>query len=503
MHGTARYDTEGAGVASTRRRDEALWLGIVLSLLAALPALLAWAPQMTDYPSHLAGYKVMLDHGHDPFLTNYFRFKWDWTGNLGVELLMVPMAPLFGVELAGRIIVAMIPFLTGLSIISVTWVLRKRVAIGAILAFAMIWSPSLLMGFLNFSLSVAVALFAFALWARLEERQWTRRLLFIPAGFIVWLCHVSGWGVLGVMVFGYEWSGRRNWKDWRPFFKPWPLVFPLLPMLLGMGANSKVSYGGGVLDYKWGILYKAMRSYDYLLDVTSVGVVALVIFLAFVTRRIDGRLGWAALILLLLTLAVPRQIFGGDYADYRLSTTALLVACLAINWPAPRWGLALAGLLFTVRIAITSVVWYEDAQTARQMMGALAYMPEGAKVATAVAIPRRQWLFGPFEHFGSYAVVRRSAMENSNFALPDVHMLSMRETAYRFADPTQRILYAPNQRVDLRKFRPAVHAEYLWFIGNVKPVALPDGARIIYSTPNSFLARLATPPDLANAVNGS
>lgn len=503
MHGTARYDTDATVVTGTGKRNEALWLGIVLSFLAALPAVLAWAPQMTDYPSHLAGYQIMLDHGRDPFLTKYFEFKWHWTGNLGVELLMVPMAPLFGLEQAGRIVVALIPLLTGLSIVAVSWTLRKSVGVGPILAFAMIWSPSLLMGFLNFSLSIALALFAFALWVKLEERQWTRRLLFVPIGFVVWLCHVSGWGVLGVMVFGYEWSRRRNWRDWRPFLKPWPLIFPLLPMLLGMGANSKVSYGGGVLDYKLSILFKAMRSYDYSLDVASVSLVSLVILAALVTRRIDWRLGWGALLLLFLTLAVPRQIFGGDYADYRLSTTALLVGCLAIKWPAPRWGLALAGLLFTVRIAITSVVWYQDAQTARQMMVALDYVPEGAKVATAVAIPRRQWMFGPFEHFGSYAVVRRSAMENSNFALPDVHMLSMREKAYRFADPTQRILYSANQRIDLRKFRPALHAEYLWFIGKVKPVALPDGARILYSTPNSFLARLATPADLANPANGS
>lgn len=503
MHGTASYDTGETNVTDAMGRHEALWLGLLLSFLAALPALLAWTPQMTDYPSHLAGYKIMLDHGRDPFLTRYFTFEWEWTGNLGVELLMVPLSPLFGVERAGRIIVALIPFLTGLSIIAVAWTLRRRVAIGAILAFAMIWSPSLLMGFLNYSLSVALALFAFALWVRLDERPWLRQAAFIPIGFVVWLCHVSGWGVLGVMVFGYEWSKRRNWLDGRPYFKPWPLIFPLLPMLMGMGANSKVSYGADVFDYKWGILYKAMRSQDYLLDMASVSVVALAIFAALVTKRIDGRLGWAALILLLLTLAVPRQIFGGDYADYRLSTTALLVACLAINWPAPRWGLALAALLFAVRLSVTSVVWYQDAQTSRQMMGALDYVPEGARVATAVAIPRRQWPFGPFEHFGSYAVVRRNAMENSNFALPDVHMLAMREKAYRFADPTQRILYAPNQRVDLRKFRPAIHAEYLWFIGKVKPVALPDGARILYSTPDSFLARLATPADLANPVSGS
>lgn len=508
MHGTAQLDTNDVsesevGGAHRWKRDQAFWLGIVFSILASLPALVAWAPQMTDYPSHLAGFKVMLDHGYDPFLAHYFLFNWQWTGNLGAELLMVPLAPIFGLELAGRLIVALIPFLTGLSIIAVAWSLRRRIGVGAILAFATIWSPSLLMGFLNYSLSLAMALFAFALWVRMEESPW-RRVVFVPISFGVWLCHVSGWGIMGVLVFGYEWTRRRGWGDWIPFTKPWPLVFPLVPMLAGMGANSKVSYGRwGVLEYKWGILYKAMRSYDQVFDIASLCVVLAVIAFAVLSKRFDGRAGWAALILLVLTILVPRQIFGGDYADYRLSTTALMIACLAVDWQVPRWGLLLAGMLFTSRIATTTVVWYEDAQTARKMIAALDEVPVGARVATAVAIPRSQWLFGPFEHFGSYAVVRRSAMENSNFALPDVHMLSMRETKYRFNDPTQRILYSDNQHIDLRKFKPARHADYLWYIGEAQPVALPDGARIVYSTSNSILARLPDAVDLANPADGS
>ncbi|WP_275228779.1 hypothetical protein [Novosphingobium album (ex Liu et al. 2023)] len=462
-----------------------------MAFAASLPVIVAWAPQMTDYPSHLAGFKVMLDHGRDPFLTKYFAFDWEWTGNLGAELAMVPLSRVVGLETAGRIIAGLIPLLTGLSILAVAWTLRGRVTAGALLAFAMIWSPSLLMGFLNFSLSMALALFAFALWVRLEGWRW-RPAVFVPIGFVVWLCHVSGWGVLGVMVFGYEWSRRESWrKGWPAFLAPWPLIFPMLPMLLGMGSNSKMSYGRFLLEYKWAILYKSMRSHDYWLDIASLSVVVLLLFAALVARRIDGRLGWGALLLLLLSMAMPRHIFGGDYADYRLVTSALLVACLAIDWPAPRWGVALAAALFFVRLGVTTQSWYEDSRTATQMIAALDHVPEGARVATAVAIPRRRWDFGSFEHFGSYAVVRRSAMENSNFALPDVHMLSMRDRSVRFADPTQRVLYSPKQRIDLRRFRPARHADFLWYIGTVKPVALPDGARILYSTPNSFLARLA------------
>jgi hypothetical protein len=319
----------------------------------------------------------------------------------------------------------------------------------------------------------------------------------VPIGFVVWVCHVSGWGVLGVLVFGYEWSRRTSWRQgWRAFVAPWPLIFPLFPMLLGAGSNSKVGYGRQVFEYKWSILYRALRSHVEWFDLATISVVVALLAVAALTRRLDGRLGWAALILFLLTLAVPRHIFGGDYADYRLSTAALLVACLAINWPAPRWGLMLVGGLFALRLGITTQHWYEDGRTSEDMIHALDQVPQGAKVATAVAIPRRQWEFGSFEHFGSYAVVRRSAMENSNFALPEVHLLSMAEPGYRrFADPSQRILYAPWQKIDLRRFKPAKQADYLWYIGTARPVALPDGARILFRTRNSFLARLANSPE--------
>jgi len=495
MHGTAQIGTGEVTEAPPRwQRDLGLWLGVALAFLASLPVLVAATPQMTDYPSHLAGFRVMLSHGSDPWLARYFLFHWEWTGNLGAELLMVPLTPIFGLERAGRLIVFMIPLLTGLGIVTVAWTLRKRVSVGAMLAFAMIWSPSLLMGFLNYSLSIALGLFAFALWVRMEGVRW-RWAVFIPIGFVVWLAHVSGWAVLGVMIFGYEWTRRSNWLDWRPFLAPWPLFLPFIGMLLSMKSNSEMDYGRMVFDYKWSILYKAMRSHYYLLDIVSIVAVVAVLAVALALRKFDGRLGWAALGLLFLSMLVPRHIFGGDYADYRLTTSALLVACLAIDWKTTRLGLVVAASLFLVRIGVTTQSWYVDGQRGNQMLAALDHVPQGAKVATAVAIPRALWRFGPYEHMGSYAVVRRSAMENSNFAIPYVHMLSMRDEAIKFTDPSQRILYSSHQTIDLRRFRPAKYADYLWYIGTLRPVALPEGAVILYDTPNSFLARLAKPAE--------
>jgi hypothetical protein len=161
-----------------------------------MPFLIAKTPQLTDYPSHLARYYIMLDGGHNPFLARYYDFKWSLTGNLGADLLIWPLAKLFGLEAGGRVLGLIIPPLTGLGIIAVEWVLRRRIGLGAMLAFAFIWSPAMGMGFYNFCLSLALALLSFALWVKLEG--WPRRwALYIPIGLTLWSCHASGWGVLG------------------------------------------------------------------------------------------------------------------------------------------------------------------------------------------------------------------------------------------------------------------------------------------------------------------
>jgi hypothetical protein len=479
---------------STERRG-GLWLGLVLALLAGLPVLVADLPQMGDYSAHLARYHVMLDGGSNPFLHKYYAFDWRWTGNVGVDLLIRPLAALLGLEAAGRVICFAIPVLTGLGIVAVEWALRRRIGVGALLAMAFIWSPALVMGFVNFGLSLALALFAFALWVRLEGREW-RWALFMPIGLAVWLCHVSGWGILGVMVGAYELNRIRSW---RALLAPLPLALPLIPLLLGGGTDGLMSYGPHVWIYKKAIWTRAMRDQVYWLDMATPILVGLAFAAALVTRRVDPRLGWGAVLLAAATFAVPRRISGGDYADYRLVAVCLLVVCLAIDWrPARRAMLGVAAALFLMRLAVTSTGWYDSSQEMERMLTTLDHVPEGARVASAVAIRRGDWPNNPFDHLAGYAVVRRDALTNANFAVPTIHMLRLRRSVPDFADPTQRLNYRAGQPIDLSKFKPARQADYLWYIGSVEPKALPAGATVVYRTEGSLLARMpVTAPAVA------
>jgi hypothetical protein len=462
---------------------------IILALLSALPVMVAHYPQMSDYPAHLARYYVMIDGGRSADLARYYAFEWKWTGNVGVDLLIQPFAALFGVELGARIIAGLIPPLTGLGILAVEWALRKRIGVGSMLAMAFIWSPMMLIGLVNFALGLAAALWAFALWIWLEGRRW-RWAVFLPIGVVVWLCHMSAWGILGVLVFGREWA--RD-KGWRACVVPWPLTLPLTAMVLIPGTGGEFSYGALWWVYKQAIWLKAMRDSSYPLDFLGLVAVVAVLALALVNRRVDGRLGWAAAMMLGLSLLLPRHISGGDYVDYRMITSGLLVACLAVDWrvESTRYRAILwaAPALYLLRLMVTTLSWQADSAETGRILVALDHVPQGARVASAVLVPTGTWWLNHFEHIGDYAVLRNHARVNANFAVAQIHMLKMVGGGY--ADPSQRLLQPISAPVDLAHFAPAKDADFLWYVGARQPDTWPDGAVVIWRSEHSVLARLA------------
>jgi hypothetical protein len=466
---------------------------VLLCLAAGLPGLLARYPQMTDYPAHLARWHIMIDGGATPELARYYAFKWAWSGNLGVDILIRPLASLVGLETAGRLFVIVIPMLIAGGLFAVEWTLRRRIGVGALLAMATVWSPALLMGFLNFELALAGALWAFVLWVRMAGSRW-RAPLFVPIGVLVWLAHQSGWGVLGVMVFGYEFSRQDRWQDWwRAALATWPLWLPFLPTLLAsQQAHGSFDYGRRPLKVKWAFWREALRDRVRYIDYATTILLLAAPLLALWRRRLDARLGWAGLICLLLSLIVPRHLGGGDLADLRLIAVGLMLLALAIDWR-PRWGLMWLALFpFALRIVITSAVWTVHSANVGAMMKALPLIPRGAKVAVAVREEVGLWAQPLYGHLGCYATVRRDALVNNHFAIPGVHMLTLTPAAWKWVDPSQRIYARPNQTPDLSRFKPAQEADYLWYFGKWRPYALPAGVKVIYRTKHSLLAKLAS-----------
>ena len=466
-----------------------LWLGLFLALLSALPVLVATYPQMVDYPAHLARMHIMLTRDSSPFLQEYYGFAWRWMGNLGADILVWPLTRFVDLEMAGRIMAGLIPPLTALSILAAEWAVRRRIGMASMLAFAFVWSPSAILGFLNFGLAQAAALFAFALWVMLDGKKW-RAPLFVPIGIFVWLGHVSGWGILGILVFGYEWSKD---KSWRAFLAPWPLFFPFLTLVLGDNPGKPPSYGPAPQLYKWAIWKQAMRGtfqwVDYAMTIAVVALMAVSLWL----RKWDGKLGWAAVMMLVSSLVLPRHIFGGDLVDARMISAGLMVGCLCLSWRAPRWVVLLVPAVFLFRLGYTTIDWERDSRETAQALSALEGLPRGAKIASYVVTERSEWGFNGKEHICGYAVVRLDAFTNCNFALPGIHMMTINGGGPFFRDPFHRLNHRTGRKIDISDYRPAYFTDYLWYVGQTWPVKIPKGYVIERSGRTWFLARRVGP----------
>lgn len=528
----ARADVEAPGaMARSALSDPALRtaqpasrtglaLGLLAGLALALPFAFAAVPPMDDYPAHLARLFVIDPGPGHPDLARHYRIDWRWTGNLGTDLAILPLARLIGLEPAARLVALLIPVLTGWGLVAVEWSLRRRVGVGALLAMIAVWSPPLRMGFLNYALAVALALWAFALWVRLAERAdqrgaGRRGLVFGPVGLVVWLAHVSGWGVLGLMVLGFE-IARRRGEGWRGLvaagLATWPLWPPLAVMLAtgGPGGGAALFAGDpGSLAYKKDMLLQVLRGDWRLFDLACLGLVLLAIVEARGRGRLDRRLVIPALLLLGAALVLPRHFAGGDFADARLGPVALMLGCLAIDWPLTLRSAGPVLALLGLRLGLMGAAWHAQAEELARLLPALDQVPRGARVASAVVRDRQAWTYAPFGHVGAWATLRRDALVNAHFALPGIHALQLREAGADFADPSQELTWQAGQdgqdgqegqAVDLRAFAPARQADYLWYVGPAAsvsgraappPVILPPGATILFRTDRSLLARLA------------
>ncbi len=467
----------------------------MLALLAALPVALARYPQMADYPAHLARWHVMLDWAQSPDLQRLYRFEWRWNPNVGADLLIRPLAALFGLENAGRVLVGAIAAGLGLSFVAVDRAVHGRVGVGSVLALTTVWAPTLRMGFVNFSLAEALAFFGLALWAGLAKRRW-RWAVFLLYAPVVWLCHLAGWGVLGVLVLGYEWAGRKGARGLAgAVLATWPLWPPLgLTLLAGGGAEAPFAFTLAEMQGKAFYWVIGLRDSVMALDIAAVALLVLVPVRAVRTGRADPRLGIAALVLAGLVFLVPRNLGGGDYADYRLVPVALAAGALSVDFRAgPKW-LMLAAVPFLLRIGVTTVSWIEQSRETENALGALDHVPRGSVVAAAWGFEPGRWATSAQGHVFAYATVRRDALTNAHFAVPGVHMLQLAQDDPGFVDPSQRIVLKAGERPDLAGFGPAARAQFLWYVGPQPPARLPPGTQVIWRRGDALLAATCQGP---------
>jgi hypothetical protein len=425
---------------------------VVLALVAMVPLLWPTIPPLMDLPAHMASYRVQLD-GEASGLRRFYDFHWSLIGNLGVDLLIIPFARVFGLEFGTKLIVLAIPALT---VVGLLWVAREVhgcIPPTAFFALPLAYSYSFQFGFVNYSLALALALLAFALWlrlARLGHLQF-RTALFVVIAPILWVTHLFGWGVFGILAFSAELIRQRDrgvtWSRACAYaiLTCLPLALPVAWMVFGHDAGS-VGETGQWFDWgsKFASITLMLRDRWAFLDVPSVVLLVMIIVYGLVSSglQFSRTLVTATFLLGIVYLGLPQTVSGLIiYGDQRLSSFMFAVAILAIS-PAPDQSriflknLALAGLIFFgARMAINTASLTFAATRQNRALAALDHLPAGARVVT---FTQPEW-GDRMGHLSAMAVVRRSAFSNAQWDLGNQGLLSVNKPdALSFsADPSQ------------------------------------------------------------------
>ncbi|MEP6982303.1 MAG: hypothetical protein ABI853_01495 [Sphingomicrobium sp.] len=469
--------------------ESALCLGLVV-FATALPLIYPSVPPLVDLLGHMGRYRVELDLNQSVWLQRYYDYHWAAIGNLGVDLLVIPLGKLFGLEPAVKMIVLMIPPLTAAGFFWVAREVHGRMPPTAFFALPFISGYPFLFGFVNFTLSVALASLAFGLWLRLGrlERTALRGWLFVPISVIVFFCHTYGWGLLGLMCFSADAvrlhdRGRTWWHaGLEAAMHTSVMALPILAMLIWRGET----HGGQTVDWfdwkvKWRWIYSALRDRWKWFDIGSLIVPALAFLYAVFSRKLElsRNLAFSAIVLAVSFAILPRIIFGSAYADMRLVPYLMAVGLLAIRFRgAPdrttAQVLAVVGLLFFATRTVANTVSLgraADDQSAK--LTAIDLMPRGARVISLVGMTCQEyWPLLRNGHLGAMVIVRRDGFSNDQWLLEGVNLLDLRYRAagYFAADPSQ--LVRPNQcrdplhrMVDDSLLRlPRKDFDYVWLI---------------------------------------
>jgi len=499
------------------RWREQPWLIALVVLASAVPLLYPPIPPLVDLFGHMGRYRVELDIGQSPWLRDYYGFHWAAIGNLGVDLLIMPLGKLIGLEAAVKLIVVLIPPMT---VAGFLWVAREvhgRIPPTAFFALPFAYGHPFLFGFVNFALSMALAFLAFALWLRLGRLGKTklRAWLFVPISLIVFFCHTYGWGALGLLCFSAE--AVRQHDRGIPWFKAgWNaalhasvMALPLIVMLIWRSET----HGGTTGDWfnwkmKWEWVESVLRDRWRLYDIGSTIVAGLAFAFALASRKLtlSRNLAFSAIVLLAGFLILPRIIFGSAYADMRLVPYMMAVGLLAIRFkaaPAPRLAQALAVLglaFFFIRTAGTTASLAIAANDQSAKLEAIDHLPMGARVVSLVGDACGYgWPLPRNSHLGAMVVVRRHGFSNDQWVMEGLNLLDLkyRAAGHFAADPSQRVrrrgcAVGPLWSIDMAlKGIPDQAFDYVWTI-DPPPFdpSLTEGMQVVWRGRGSTLYKL-------------
>jgi hypothetical protein len=384
----------------------AWWIALAGTCAVLLvPLFLVDVPPLLDYPNHLARMYVLAFGAHDPILSQMYQQHWAIIPNLAVDLVMPEMLRVMPIYLAGRVVLGMTLLLP-----LVGAIVYHRVAFGVrsywpLAAALTAYNALFILGFMNFQLSLGMALLVAAGWLRWRDgHPMAVALGGAMATTAIFFMHVFGLLFLAVLLgteeLAWLWQNRsdrpalltrllRHGPSGLVDFLPPVVLYALAPLSEAGSAVGWLSWWRKLLG-----LLEPLIAYDgpgdWLAALAFLGMLQ-VLWRSGRLRATPG-VGGAIVSLLALYLACPFIMMDTGFIDARIPIMLglLMFAGLRPQALSPRARRAIAAVLaltFLARTARVADVWLDHNRDLAEFRQVTAGVAPGSRVLVVSVDP--------------------------------------------------------------------------------------------------------------------
>lgn len=419
-----------------------------LALFAVTQFPLYWVeyPDIVDFPNHLARLHILLHLSESEALQQYYTLRHLKIGtNLAMEVVVPLLAKGMSLLLALKIFASLAMLLLTSGTVALGRVINGRTSYLLLGVLFFTQNAMFQMGLLNYLFGLGLAFWLLAAWIYTRNsRSILRWIVFSTACILVYLCHLSAFGVYAACVLGYELGRKRLEGTLVSKSALKGLLWPLMQFVPAVVLHMLVSTSSGIytpapIEYSWLelpfiwiisklvllVIAPSISISGYIMGQAVFGF--LLVFALYIGFRegllkLSVSVQWMAGLLLLCILLLPDAGFGSRLVDIRLIPAFGLILWSGLRVPEGRAlnVKALLGMIAAVVVLIsleTSREWWLRDMEYKSIRAALQQMPEGSKVAT-IQLDKSKHLDAISPHSGAFSVIDRSALLSNMFIWP-------------------------------------------------------------------------------------
>jgi len=429
-----------------KSRNKIITVLLFLSIIVISTAPVVFSPlvSMTDLPNHIARHHVLFNFGHGMAIDRFFDVQWRWIGNMGIDLPVMLLMNWTDAEIATRIAIAFIAPLMVVALLALSYAAHGRVSSSAMIAMPLVFHHVYMYGFVNYSLSMALAFLVLAVWLMRPPKSWLGGVAYGLAAVAVWTAHLGGWSILLVAAGCCELARLRSFRDiGRGIGRVFPFLLPVVPLLLWRGDAGNAPLFSwteeNIVQIKILNFVTVLRGYSRIPDLLTTGAIGLLAVLALFWsgRRVDGRLLAAGLGLCLMAIVMPTTVIGSWGADFRLVPAGVILTLLSL---APCTDARRERLLFSIGLALflartvgIAASWHSASAVLEGRLSLLDEVPSGSRLGYIAVRSgcRYPWALDPNEHVSAFAIVRRDSFTNTMFKVEGTDLMTIRDPGDR------------------------------------------------------------------------